>query len=228
MHVKRGKVKLTIHILSQKMWLLQTNSNISILYTIGNHFLPWLRIRIRDRYLKMMLNLTHINYQSFTILHGKACCWFELFRRKRRVPLRQRGRDDLVGTLNRRWVWSEMEFCRCSTMSFPRRVHGLRWRRFGSWEAILLIFSTFWDAYVSAWGPICCRRRWSKLLPLVAMMREKGWDKERNKAGKREREAEEGQTKGEKHWSSITGGISCDLQRELGITEREDRERREF
>ena len=41
------------------MWLLQTTSNIEILYTIGNYFSSWLRIW--DHYFKIRLGLSWIN-----------------------------------------------------------------------------------------------------------------------------------------------------------------------
>ena len=55
----------------EKHDFLQTTPIIGILYTVGNHFSP--RVWIWDSYLKIRLRLARINYQSFFILHGKAC-----------------------------------------------------------------------------------------------------------------------------------------------------------
>ena len=70
---------------------MQTTSNISILYTVGKYFLS--RVWIWDRYLKIRLCLTWINWQSLSFLHEKACLRSGHFRRERRVPL-WRGRQN--------------------------------------------------------------------------------------------------------------------------------------
>ena len=72
LHAKRGIVKLAFStIFLEKRVFLQMNPNIDILYTVENHFLPWLIIR--DRYLKLWFRLVRIDCQSSANLHRKAC-----------------------------------------------------------------------------------------------------------------------------------------------------------
>ena len=141
---------------SQKKWhFLQTNPNIGILYTIGNHFSPWLTIR--DRYLKIWLRLARINYQSFVNLYGIMCHQPRHFRHEWRVPLRWEGHKELIYTHRRWWGWPETAFCCRSPRNPPCRWLYLSARGAG-FPPIVVV----WSSSYYAWGSMMVEAGWSR------------------------------------------------------------------
>ena len=105
----------------KKSDFLQTNLNIGILYTIGNHFSP--RLIILDFYLKIRLRLARIICQSFVILHEKVCQQFRYFCHEGEVSLRRGGHKELFCTQRQWWGWSETSLQHREATAWPRVLH---------------------------------------------------------------------------------------------------------
>ena len=172
----------------KKCDFLQTNPNKGILYIVGNHFLP--RLKIRDHYLKIRLRLAWINCQSFANLYKNACRRSEHFRREWSIPLWKGGQRELFYTLRRWWGWLETMFCCGSTLAAPRAFHRCHWQHFSCWETAFPLINVLWLAPASACASVhyrCCGlRRCHELEP---------WERKREKELLVERESTRGREK---------------------------------
>ena len=167
------------------MTFLQTNPNIDILYIVGNHFSPWLKMQ--NRYLKIWLRLARINCQSFTILNGKVCQQSGHFHRKWRFPLWRREWFEHAGTKfdhqssseDAILRWSRGRPCTRSTVSDRQSPCG--------WQAIVHHFIIALVGLASAIRPPKALIRRSPYRGERERERERFRVKERGVQGKRER-----------------------------------------
>ena len=130
-------------------------SNIDILYTVGKNFLS--QVWIRDCYLTIRPRLALINYQSFTIMHRKACRWSRHFRRKRRVPLRWEGWEKIVGTLNHLQKWPKTSIWTPYPLGFFICLHHFQRQRFTMNGVGPSYFSIFCFSFAGACRLVCHR-----------------------------------------------------------------------
>ena len=180
-------------------------SNIDILYTVGKYFSP--QLRIWDRYIKIRLYLTRINWQCFAILHKKSHRWSEQFRLEQRVPLQQGGREELIGTHFGHQNW-------------PKDGGG-------HWEAMPCHFAILWRPSYGICGELKIGTRQSWRGCVLHLERDTSWTRR-----EKERLGGRGRIGGEKGEASFTWAIAgghCELQRGRwllgGKTWREERER---
>ena len=166
----------------EKCDFLQTNPNIGILYTHGNHFSP--RLTIRDRCLKIRVRLARINRQSFANLYRNVCQQSGHFRREWRAPLQRGAREGLVGTLKWQWAWLETAFCRRSPRGLPRTVDHHRGWHTGRWEAAFPLFGTSRSSSTST----CSSTVAALLRSSMAAMDEREALRDRRRERKRDRE----------------------------------------
>ena len=117
------------------------------------------RVWIQDRYLKIRLCIARIFYQSFAILHGKMCWQSGHFHHEWRVPLQWGYWEELVGTLNRQWLWLEMVMQPWAVRAWPRGLHVQPMLRVDFHEVGFQPNGVFWRSSFGACSTSCSLER---------------------------------------------------------------------